>query len=113
MTMLRQGDVLLVQTDDLPSGMDEVAPERRGGRLDDVLAYGEATGHANAISASSQVALRRHSERGMFLVVQGGPAELRHEEHRPLPVPMGSYRIVRQRTYDVGRDRHAWSHVRD
>jgi hypothetical protein len=49
----------------------------------------------------------------MFLVVQGGGAELRHEEHRSVAVPPGSYRIVRQRTYDVGRDGNAWSNVRD
>ena len=111
MTMLRQGDVLLVEINDLPSAMDDVMPERRGGRVEYVLAHGEATGHAHAISASGQVALRRHPEQGMFLVVQGGGAELRHEEHRPLTVPPGAYRIVRQRTYDVGR--HAWSNVRD
>jgi hypothetical protein len=111
--MLRQGDVLLVGIDDLPLGMEEVMPERRGGRVEYVLAHGEATGHAHAISASSQIALRRHPERGMFLVVHGDGAELRHEEHRPLPVPAGSYRVVRQRTYDVGRDRNAWLHVRD
>ena len=114
MTMLRQGDVLLVRIDDLPSGMDEVAPERRGDRLKYVLAHGEATGHAHAImSVTEPVTLRRHREQGLFLVVQGAGAELRHEEHRPLPVPPGNYRIARQRTYDAGRDRNVWSSVRD
>jgi hypothetical protein len=113
MTMLRQGDVLLVHTDDLPSAMDDVPPERRGSRLEYVLAHGEATGHAHAMVADDRIALRRHPERGMFLIVQGWSVELRHEEHRPLPVPRGNYRIVRQRTYDLGRDRNAWSHVRD
>ena len=113
MMMLRQGDVLLAQVDELPSGMDEVAPERRAGRLEHILAHGEATGHAHAIIASDEVALRRDPERRMFLVVEGSPSELRHEEHRPLPVPPGKYRIVRQRSYDVARDRNAWSHVRD
>jgi hypothetical protein len=113
MMMLRQGDVLLVAVDDLPRETTEVVPERRGSRLEYVLAHGEATGHAHAMVADDRVALRRHSERGMFLVVQGWGADLRHEEHRPLPVPPGNYRVVRQRTYDVGRDGSAWSHIRD
>ena len=73
MMMLRQGDVLLAQVDDLPSGMDEMAPERRAGRLEHVLAHGEATGHAHAITASDEVALWRDRERRMFLVVEGAP----------------------------------------
>jgi hypothetical protein len=113
MMMLRQGDVLLVVADDSPREMTEVVPERRGSRLEYVLAHGEASGHAHAMVADDQVTVRRHPERGLFLVVQGGGAELRHEEHRPLPVPPGNYRVVRQRTYDVGRDRFAWSHIRD
>jgi hypothetical protein len=113
MIMLRQGDVLLAQVDALPSSMDEMEPERRTGRLEYVLAHGEATGHAHASLASGQIALRRHRDRRMFLVVERHPAELRHEEHRPLAVPPGSYRIVRQRSYDASRDRNAWSHVRD
>ena len=113
MMILRQGDVLLAQVDALPSGTDEMEPERRAGRLEYILAHGEATGHAHAIIASNKVAVRRHPERGVFLVVDGSHAELRHEEHRPLPIPPGTYRIVRQRTYDVRRDRNAWSHVRD
>ena len=113
MTMLRQGDVLLVETDDLPPNLDEVAPERRGSRLEYVLAHGEVTGHAHVMPVSERLALRRHPEHGTFLVVQDGGTELSHEEHRPLPVPPGNYRIVRQRTYDVGRDGNAWSNVRD
>jgi hypothetical protein len=113
MMMLRQGDVLLVAINNLPRETTEVVPERRGSRLEYVLAQGEATGHAHAMIADDRVALRHHPERGMFLVVHGGGAELRHEEHRPLAVPSGNYRIVRQRTYDAGRDGSAWSHVRD
>jgi hypothetical protein len=112
MRMLRQGDVLLVEVDDPPSG-NEVAPESRGDRLEYVLARGEGTSHAHVLPASGGVMLRRHPDKGLFLRVRGSCIELRHEEHRPLPVPPGAYRIVRQRTYDAGRDRNVWSLVRD
>jgi hypothetical protein len=102
MTMLRQGDVLLAQIDDLPSGTDGVSPERRGSRSEYVLARGEATGHAHTVLADDRVALLIDpSERGAnYLVVRGASTELRHEERRSLAVPPGCYRIVRQRTYD-------------
>src|SRR5512132_4317359 len=98
MTMLRQGDILLVQIDDLPSGTDKV-PERRGSQLEYVLAHGEATGHAHSVLADYRVVVTRSV--ACSSSCKAG-AELRHEEHRPLPLPPGNYRIVRQRTYDVG-----------
>ena len=55
--MVRQGDVLLVPVDAIPEAAKPVA--RDHGRV--VLAYGEATGHAHAISsAAATPAPRRH-----------------------------------------------------
>jgi hypothetical protein len=45
----RQGDVLLIRVDSLPTGLREIPRDR--GRV--VLAYGETTGHAHAIEAPS------------------------------------------------------------
>jgi len=45
----RQGDVLLIRVDALPTGLREIPRDR--GRV--VLAYGETTGHAHAIEAPS------------------------------------------------------------
>ena len=43
--MFRQGDVLVVPVDEIPTGLKKVPREQ--GRL--VLAHGEATGHAHVV----------------------------------------------------------------
>ena len=91
-TQLRQGDVLLVAVDELPLEGRELPRDR--GRV--VLALGEATGHAHAIS-SSGAALLEH-EGGRFVRVEG-PAVLDHEEHGAIAIPPGNYRVVIQREY--------------
>lgn len=91
--MYRQGDILIVKTEDDIDGVDV---PREGSRL--VLAHGEATGHAHAISCRN-ACLYLDGER-MFLRVHGRiPVLLTHEEHSPISIPVGSYRVVRQREY--------------
>jgi hypothetical protein len=88
----RQGDVLLVPVDEIPA---EARPLRRtGARV--VLAEGEATGHAHAIRSSAATLLGTGDER--FLRV-AAPVTLDHEEHAPIDVGPGTYRVVIQREY--------------
>jgi len=121
----RQGDVLLVELDELPPQLEPVP--REDGRL--VLAHGEATGHAHVIKGEAQLladldeipprrrlaagarregrAARRRSRgemAGRFLRVQA-ESRLLHEEHATLAVPPGNYRVVRQREYTPNRPR--------
>lgn len=95
--MVRQGDVMVVAVDSIPTGAEPVALD--AGRV--VLAYGEVTGHAHAFSrAASRSLSLRQDEKGLrYLDVGGGGATLRHEEHAPIEIPPGRYQVVRQREY--------------
>lgn len=90
--MVRQGDVLLVPVDAIPDAAKPVARDR--GRV--VLAYGEATGHAHAIASSAATQLVDDVERYLRLSTA---ATLAHEEHAPIELAPGTYRIVIQREY--------------
>lgn len=91
-TQVRQGDVLLVPVDEIPSKARPVA--RIDGRV--ILAEGEATGHAHAIRSPGASLLEEGEER--YLRVRG-PVTLGHEEHAPILVAPGTYRVVIQREY--------------
>jgi hypothetical protein len=90
--LFRQGDVLLVPAEFLPSN---AVPELQGERI--VLAYGEVTGHAHAIDPAFAVAYKVGDER--FIKASPG-ATLVHEEHGPIELPEGVYKVVRQREYN-------------
>lgn len=88
---VRQGDVLLVPVAD----PGRTTTLRRRSRL--VLALGEATGHAHAILEPHARELRtKAGERFVRLPVT---ASLVHEEHAPIELAPGLYRIVVQREY--------------
>ncbi len=98
----RQGDVLLAQVDRLPENALRQEPD--GSRV--VLAYGEVTGHAHAVEVCYATMYRQGDKD--FLRVQQG-AVLRHEEHAPLTLEPGIYRVVRQREYE----HQGWRRVAD
>jgi hypothetical protein len=87
----RQGDVLLLQIQKLP---DNLAPVAWEGRV--VLAYGEVTGHAHAISTQHASMFTGQGER--YLEIKPG-ALLVHEEHATISLPEGFYKVVQQREY--------------
>lgn len=91
----RQGDVLIVRCDALPSGLQPVAREE--GRV--VLAHGEVTGHAHAIV---QPDVEMYEKDGAYYIRVPRQAVVQHEEHDPIPLSPGNYRIVHQREYVPG-----------
>lgn len=91
--MYRQGDVLLMQVDELPKAAEESSAD--GDRI--VLAYGEVTGHAHAVATTGARIFADRDTR--FLHVLEGGASLVHEEHAAIPLEPGYYRIVHQREY--------------
>ena len=103
----RQGDVLLLAVQGLPDGAD---PERRSGRI--VLAEGEATGHAHAIAEPDA---RAFTHEGQRYLLTKSIAQLVHEEHAPIEVPPGTWRVVIQREYEppVTATAPAWRRVVD
>ena len=87
----RQGDVLLVKVDALPDG---AVAQEVDGRI--VLAYGEVTGHAHAVGLEGAMLYKSNGED--LLKVHKATA-LVHEEHSPIALDPGVYKVVRQREY--------------
>ena len=96
-----QGDLLLERVDDVaPSGM--VTENVEGAAM--VLAEGEASGHRHAIW--QRVIMFRDDRlawdipTGLYVghvQVNSAYARVTHEEHAPLTLPRGTYRVRRQR----------------
>ena len=74
------------------------------------VAHGEATGHSHAFRMSQQAsdvaitafgAMRtRVGEVPEFIKITGSPAVIKHEEHNPLTIPTGHYRVSIVREFD-------------
>lgn len=102
--MYRQGDVLITPVDEIPS---EAGPTERDDQGRFVLAWGEATGHAHAIHDPGVTAYTAPAEPDAVDHVDGNviylrvdrTVALRHEEHAPVEIPPGTYRVGGQREY--------------
>src|SRR5690348_10992945 len=98
--MYRQGDVLIV-----PVRAGEVpqctpAPRDPRGRM--VLARGEATGHAHVVGGPGLRLLADPDDPERMFVEVPSHGRVTHEEHGPISLPAGHYRVVRQREYVPG-----------
>jgi len=99
--MYRQGDVMLLRPVIVPDGAVR--------RKSDIVARGEATGHAHRLVGGE---LWESDFR--LLLVAGDNAALVHEEHARVPLPKTepdrAYTVLIQREYD---DEEEWQKVRD
>ena len=112
MTMLRQGDVLLISIDTVPAGLKSDQPQKC------ILAFGEVSGHHHRFEGGSVTAFYKEGDTGepigggstmlrgsatpvAFIDVPAGGADLVHEEHDAIQVAPGAYRVVRQREFDM------------
>lgn len=96
MKMWRQGDVLIMEAS-RPARL----PESRAS--DNVLVYGEATGHAHRVQGDTATVfdvgdIKEIDAPKGFSVV--------HEEHATIELPEGYYRVRRQREYDESEIRY-------
>lgn len=98
---VRQGDVFVSPTQSRPSAAAKSITDND--RV--VLAYGEVTGHAHEVVADEMSdemlpasALFEEPDGARFLIVNR-PCTLRHEEHGPIALAPGAYRVIRQREY--------------
>ena len=89
----RQGDILLIKVNAIPKS-SHLMPAKNG-RV--ILAEGEATGHSHSIDAS-KAALYIDKNDQAFLLAEDG-CTLVHQEHAPIDIESGSYRVIRQREY--------------
>ena len=88
--LYRHGDVLIDGVPDLPEGAQP--------RSDLVLAYGEMTGHSHRVEPAEGARLFDHPN-GLYLRVTAETATVVHEEHGPIALRAGCYRVWRQREY--------------
>ncbi len=89
---VRQGDILLVRVDGLPTKTKRVQSN--------IVAYGEVTGHAHKVEVDAGDCILVEDEEGnLFVSVKDAPATLKHDEHAPIKLEQGHYKVVRQREY--------------
>jgi len=89
--LYQQGDVLIETVENFPMGLKK--------KHGNVLAEGEATGHAHKIDlAQSNVFC--DAEGNLYVEVIGDNAVIQHEEHKQITVPKGKYRVRKVREYD-------------
>lgn len=85
-----QGDVGLEPISKIPEGTK---------KKDNIVAYGEATGHHHRFETTAvQIFADKKGEQFAKIKQE---SELIHEEHKPIMVPKGVYRVIRQRVFDV------------
>jgi hypothetical protein len=94
----RQGDVLIVAIDNVPSTMSEKVKDPRGV----VLAEGEATGHHHRIRDPGVCLLRAEGVAYDLLRIQEGVVSLVHEEHSTIHVGPCTFEVRIQRE-------HSWN----
>lgn len=91
MTQYRQGDVLLVAAT-LPQ--NATASDKPG---DVILAFGEVTGHAHRITEREKVRMWDAGAERYLQVLEA--TMLTHEEHAPVTLQPGVYRLPQQVEY--------------
>ncbi|MBV9125355.1 MAG: hypothetical protein JO112_18525 [Planctomycetes bacterium] len=88
--MWRHGDVFIARVD--------VIPKQAFPRGDGILAHGEVTGHSHRLEKPSAAELWELGEQ-LFLRVVAPSVRVVHEEHKPIILPRGTYRVWQQREY--------------
>ena len=96
----RHGDVLFEKLESLTS--DQCNPEKTGDDIAGIVQRGESTGHAHVIEDMTGVELLSSRWRGRFVRAEK-EFTIKHEEHKPLTLPAGNYRIRIAREYDYLR----------
>jgi len=84
----RQGDILIEKVDKLPYNLKP--------KEDLIIARGETTGHVHRLDGG-QVLVDVAGNLFLNLIQE---QTLLHEEHKPIVIPAGKYRVIKQREYD-------------
>ena len=97
---IQQGDVLFQEVTGIPEGARQM-PHK--GPI--VVARGEQSVHNHVIKSdqASLWTLTRNGVNELYLEVKS-PVTIIHDEHKPLPIPTGIYRVGRVKEYDYFAD---------
>ena len=90
--MWRHGDVLIAQADSIPRWIPATKSS--------ILARGEITGHSHRLETPANATIYAadpgSGRDAMYLLVIS-PVRIIHEEHRPITLQPGTYRVWQQR----------------
>jgi|SRR5688572_6518529 len=95
MRFIRQGDILFERIDVVDNSKIELDTK--------VVALGELTGHSHSFEETSQVLLSKEIDEDVptqLVVLEEKGARLEHQEHLPIQIPKGIYRIRREQSYN-------------
>lgn len=90
--MIVQGDVFFIRMKRIAKESTKVNREERGF----IIAEGEATGHAHVIDDDIEL----YEKDSILFVKTEKPVEVRHEEHRPVTLDPGIWKVETVREYD-------------
>lgn len=96
--MIRHGDVQVVKVNEIPEGAKLLKGRKE-------LAYGEVTGHAHRIDVGDLF----ETKNGELYLRVDRLSTLTHEEHKPVKLKPGIYRVSIKRQYTPD----GWQNVRD
>ncbi len=88
--LFRHGDVLIAAVEEIPQDA------KKEQKL--ILAHGEITGHTHRIEDPTTAEMFGH-EGLLYIRVIGESARVIHEEHKPIELPRGTYKVWQQREY--------------
>lgn len=91
-TYYQQGDVI-IEPAQMPSGKAS-----RSKKL--TLAHGEHTGHSHQLVVEQPYTIEAIERGGVLYLRTSGPSVVEHEEHKPVKLPPGDYRVRRVQEYD-------------
>jgi hypothetical protein len=106
--MYRQGDILFIETEYLPDNLYQL------NHL--IIAEGEATGHMHQIIGNTAILLEPEERTNDWNTVENDRNKIKflkvlsdsdviHNEHHPITLPEGNYKIIQQREYVPGQRR--------
>ena len=90
--MIVQGDVFFSKVRAIPQSVTCVSRSERGC----IIAKGEATGHAHVIDGDIEL----YEKDGVLFIKIANEVEVRHEEHQPVLISPGTWRVGIVREYD-------------
>lgn len=100
MNCYRQGDLLFVQLSKTEAEKligDAKPVARENGRI--ILAHGETTGHMHAVIHSAAKLFQVEAVAEQRILIAPVPVRVYHEEHAAVSLPVGAFRVIRQREY--------------
>jgi len=107
-TFYQQGDVLIFKIDSSSVDFRNNKAFKKARIIDGkyILAYGEATGHSHVIEGieekkellGNKVVVYNHA--GTLYIKAKCSFTVAHQEHKPITIPKGTYKVGRVKEYD-------------